>query len=275
MPAKVVHSLTTGRTIHVFVGRPGHGEIDRFLHEDLLRQSSPYLKSKIQSLNDTTSDTQERQLHLEHVNSKPFLQFVSWLHNEPLNVNDGSLVVSTYLLAHRFEVEPMKNDIVDTLRAHHASFGPKPFQKIVPMSELRRLCASLAPITNPNSNELLRYLVDQYTYYTRLWDRADLPFSADFELLLHSDILVMRWHLKTRDQLFIEMGITPEMVRSKSGIEAAAGKHHDTKQEGESERSPKAKRFPIKAIQVPAEREGCCYHEHMGTREDQPFIVDD
>lgn len=275
MPANLAQRLTAGRTIRVVVGPPGHDQIVRSLHEDLLRQTSPYLKGKVQSLNNTETGNREREILLEHIDTDPFLQFVSWLHNQPLKVNDSALMVSTYLLAHHFEVEPMKNDIVDAVRQYHAGFDPGAYRKLIPMSELRRLCASLAPVANPHSNELLKYLVEQYTYYSLIWGRPNVPFSAEFVLLLDSDVRVLKWHLEAQHQLLVKMGITPKQIRLSSGVESVVEKDDDDKKPSEMGRPSKRQKLMIKNSPVPADRQGCCFHEHKVMHKDQPVELDD
>lgn len=170
-------------------------------------------------------------------------------------------MVSTYLLAHKFQIENLKNDIVDDLGEHHTlsdnrNIGPGRTQLI----EMRRLCDSLKPSQHPCSNQLLRYLIDHTVYHRKMghWKHAEC--YETYRALKCGDEKVFDWFDTSSEKLLYNMGITPEYLRANSRVTLTI-KSENGEDTTEAE-SKENKRFTIKAMEVPADRIECYYHEH-------------
>ena len=309
---------TRSGTVKIIIGAantPNTDQTNTFhIYRDLLIAVSPYFRAKLEgrvalpaaaqpnhaSNNGTrvpnspmfvpreatiTIDAEITSLHEPDFPLQPFTQFVNWVYNKPLSslVKDQNLTTSTYLLAHTLQSERFRNDIVDAVRAYHATHA----EAQLGLRCMVKLAKEMNPDDKENGgrNRLLEFLVSQMTYkvVTRGWEAGGFQGNGLVKQLFRTSVTVMIWHCDTLHEMLGQGGTVAAMqsldrdrqVKIEGGEDGGDGE--DTKVVGGQKGGEvKTRRPSLRLPSNPAEEGGCAWHEHKGkeSRCGMAMIVD-
>ena len=217
-------------------------------------------------------------IRLPDTDLQAFEEFHKWLLKDTLKVSDSSLLVRSYLLAHTLRAEGMRNTLLDDVRDYFATNrGVR-----VNLDCMVQLAEKLRPHAVPNNgqNRLLEYLVEQLTYeiVMRGWEKyKDEPAV---ERLLAKSIMIVKWHLNALHSMNPSQAAVrarknrekKEKERARNDAAAMLGAGRGVKRQADDsedseEKMPARKMVKLNVPENPSEKLGCCFHEHLDSRE--------
>jgi hypothetical protein len=296
---------TKNGTIKVVVGPANDPTAQQTFHiyRDLLSTVSPYFHARLSAQPNAANPHRGADIFIpEHDNDAinppstlheptlalpPFKQFIEWIYNKPLTTlaTKHSLTADTYLLAHTLQSEAFRNDIVDAVRAFHAT---NPDAQLG-LRSMVKLATAMPPEAPPNEGKvkLLEFLVAQMTYkiLTRGWDDGGFQGNGLLKRLFESSTKCVLWHLDLLHEFLAQQGFVAAVQALRDGAAAAAAAGLPKDEDDEDNKSgygpgagaasaagngpyltptgkQKTKRPSIRMPPNPAEIVGCCFHEH-------------